>query len=259
MNGIHIADRRASTSTNMIVMSLEAKDMALPTIEIYSDIHCPWTYLTIYRLRKVWPAYAGRLQVAWRALSLEYINKRGTPKPVLDVEIDLIRQIEPELPIQRWPRPDWQWPVTFWPAFEALACAQAQGHAAAFAMSWALRHAFFAEGRCPSLRHELLDIARTAAGQVALDLARFEQDWDQGRYKGSVIAESRRGWHELRVAGSPTFVLPDGRQVADPGAGEADIDEERGIVRSYTPYPGDPLDAIRGVLEDALRGAGGTP
>ena len=227
--------------------------MPLPTIEIYSDIHCPWTYLTIYRLRRVWPEYAGRVAIVWRALSLEYINDRGTPKPVVDAEGDLMRQIEPGLPIQPWSRPDWQWPVTFWPAFEALACAQAHGHDAAFAMSWALRRAFFAASRSPSLRHELLAIAREVAAKVPLDLERFEDDWDSGRYKASVIAESRRGWHELKVEGSPTFVLPGGRQVSYPGTGHADIDEERGIVRSYTPHEGDPLDALRELLETATR------
>ena len=67
--------------------------MALPTIEIYSDIHCPWAYLAVYRLRRVWPDYAGRVRLVWRALSLEYINERGTPKPIVDAEIGLLRQI----------------------------------------------------------------------------------------------------------------------------------------------------------------------
>jgi predicted DsbA family dithiol-disulfide isomerase len=226
--------------------------MQIPTIEIYSDIHCPWAYLAIYRLRQVWPEYAGRLRIVWRALSLEYINAQGTPKPVLDAEIDLLRQIEPRLPIARWPRPDWQWPVTFWPAFEALACAQAQSHDAAFAISWALRRGFFSQGRSPALRHELLALAREAAGEAALDLGSFEADWDGGRYKAGVIAESRHGWHELKVAGSPTFVLPDGRQISNPAAGEADIDEEQGVVRGYTPYAGDPLGALREILDSAL-------
>lgn len=229
--------------------------MTLPTVEIYSDIHCPWTYLAIYRLRQVWPEYAGRVQVAWRALSLEYINKQCTPKPLLDAEIDLLRQIEPCLPIQRWQRPDWQWPVTFWPALEALACAQAQGHDGAFAMSWALRRAFFADGRSPALRHELLAIAEAVAAEAGLDRARFEKDWDSGRYKAAVIAESRRGWHELKVDGSPTFVLPSGRQVSNPASGEADIDEERGVVRGYTPYQGDPLVVFRELLASATRAA----
>lgn len=229
--------------------------MDLPTIEIYSDIQCPWTYLALYRLRTVWPAYAGRVRVAWRALSLEYVNAQGTSKPTLDAETGLIARIEPALPLRRWSRPDWQWPVTCWPAFEALACAQAQGHDAAFAMSWALRQAFFAESRSLALRHELLAIARDVATETELDVDRFEREWDSGRYKASVIAESRRGWHELRVNGSPTFVLPDGRQVSDLASGEADIDEEQGVVRSYVPFEGDPLAVFRALLDAAVQGA----
>jgi predicted DsbA family dithiol-disulfide isomerase len=228
--------------------------MALPVIEVYSDLLCPWTYLVVYRLRLVWPAYAERLRLVWRALSLEFINRQGTPKPTLDLEIGLIRQIEPALPLRAWERPDWQWPVTFWPAFEALACAQAQGDAAGFAMNWAIRHAFYAEGASPALRHELLAIAGRVAAETPLDLERFEADWDSGRYKAGVIADSRRGWHALRVAGSPTFVLPDGRQITSPGTGTADIDEERAIVRGYTPYAGDPLAALRDLLDAAPAG-----
>lgn len=223
--------------------------MSLPTIEVYSDVHCPWAYLATYRLREVWPDYAGRVRVLWRALSLEYINERGTPKPVLDAEISLMPRIEPALSIEHWQRPDWQWPVTFWPALEALACAQAQGADSAFAMSWALRRAFFAGGRSLSLRHELFAVAREVTGEGHLDLDRFSDDWDNGRYKATVLAESRRGWHDLKVNGSPTFVLPDGSQVSNPAAGTADIDAEHGVMRSYTPYDGDPLAAYRAMLE----------
>jgi predicted DsbA family dithiol-disulfide isomerase len=226
--------------------------MSLPTVEVYSDIHCPWSYLVVHRLRRIWPDYAGRVRLAWRSLSLEYINARGTPKPTVEAEINLIASLDPSLPVTAWRRPDWQWPVTFWPALEALACAQAQGDDAAFAMSWALRRAFFVEGRSPSLRHEILAIAHEVAAASPLDADRFEADWDSGRYKADVLADSRRGWHELKVEGSPTFVLPNGRQVSSPGTGEADIDEERGIVHSFTPYPGDPFAPLRELLDAAL-------
>ncbi|HWQ11432.1 MAG TPA: DsbA family protein [Roseiflexaceae bacterium] len=224
--------------------------MNLPTIEIYSSIDCPFAYLAVHRLRQVWPAYEGRVRVVWRALALEYVNREGTRKPLLDAEVALMPRIDPSLPVRRWPRPDWEWPVTFWPAFEALACAQVQGADAAFAMSWALRHAFFAEGRSPALRHELLQIASEVAAEAPLDLARFEADWDSGRYKASVVAESRRGWEELRVPGSPTFLMPDGRMVEGPAVGELDFDERALLVRRFTPYPGDPLDAYRALLEE---------
>ncbi len=230
--------------------------MRIPTVEIYTDLHCPWAYLACYRLRLVWPEYAGRVQLVWRALSLEYINQRGTPRPILEVELPLIWRIEPAIPVQPWSRPAWQWPVTFWPAFEALACAQAQGADAAFALSWALRQAFFAEERCPALRHELLAIASNVANEAPLDLAQFEADWDAGRYKAQVISDSRQGWHVLNVPGSPTFVLPDGTQIHNPGGGDAEIDEEHGEVRSYTPPRGDPRDLVRELLERALGSAG---
>src|SRR5512142_1588461 len=99
----------------------------IPTLEIYSSIECPFAYLAVYRLRKVWPEFAGKLQIAWRALALEYVNRRMTPKPGNVAEAIFIKErIEPGLPVQPWTRPEWQWPGTFWPAFEALACAQAQ-------------------------------------------------------------------------------------------------------------------------------------
>lgn len=223
-------------------------------IDIYSSLECPFAYMAVYRLRKIWPEYASRVQLVWRALSLEYINRRGPSKPATGVELHLIHQLEPGLPVQLWNRPDWEWPVTFWPAMEALACAQGQGSEGAFALSWALRHAFFAESRNIALRHEIFAVAREVARETNLDLARFEDDWDNGRYKGTVIADSRRGWHELKVAGSPTFVLPGGKQISNPGEGEIDIDEEHATVRRFTPFAGDPLAIFRDMLDASVAG-----
>ena len=35
----------------------------LPQVEIYSDIHCPWAYLAVYRLRQLWPEYEGKVEI----------------------------------------------------------------------------------------------------------------------------------------------------------------------------------------------------
>ncbi len=220
--------------------------MAIPTLLIYDSIDCPYAYLANYWLRQVWPAFEGRLRVEWRALSLEYVNRRPVTKPLIDVERLAFAQVEPALPMHPWPRAEWEWPVTVWPAFEALACAQAQG--AGWAMSWALRYAFYAAGRSLSLRHELLAIAEEVAAETPLDLARFEQDWDTGRYKRDVIADSRRGWHELGLQGSATFVLPDGRRLTNPGLGRLDLDEAAYRFGGYTPPERDPLDVYRELL-----------
>lgn len=51
--------------------------MARPTIELYPDIHCPWTYPAVHRLCPVWPEYVGRVRLVWRILSLECITRPG--------------------------------------------------------------------------------------------------------------------------------------------------------------------------------------
>jgi hypothetical protein len=192
------------------------------------------------------------LELAWRALALEYVNQHVNPKPLIEAERQLFARLEPALPFQPWPRPDWEWPATMWPAFEALACAQTQSPEAALKLSWALRYGFFGQGRNLSLRHELLAIAEEVARAAPLDLARFEADWDSGRYKGTVIADSRRGWRELKVNGSATLVLPGGRQVTNPAVGEIDFDEANFTLRSYTPYAGDPLAVYRELLDGVI-------
>jgi predicted DsbA family dithiol-disulfide isomerase len=184
--------------------------MSLPVMEIYSSIECPFAYLAVFRLRQVWHDYEDRVGFAWRTLSLEWVNQQSFALPLFEAERQLFHQIEPDLPWQRWSRPPWEFPSTWWPAFEALNCAQAQGQAQAFEMSWELRRAYFAESRNISLRHEIMAVANAVAQQTELDLARFEADWDGGRYKGLAHSESQRGWKELKLDGSATFVLPDG-------------------------------------------------
>ena len=98
---------------------------------------------------------------------------------------------------------------------------------------------------------ELLAIAQEVGREAPLDLHRFEADWDSGRYKETVISDSRRGWHELKVNGSPTFVLPDGRQINDLATGDIHIDEEHAVLLSYVPFEGDPLEFFRGLLDSA--------
>lgn len=225
--------------------------MATPVIDIYSSFDCPYAYLATFRLRQVWSDYAGRLQLRWQALSLEYINERPVSKPLLDAERPLFARIEPRLPWQPWQAPDWNWPTTMWPAFEALACAQAQNAEAAFEVSWALRHAFFGQSKNIALRHEIGAIAAEVAGRAPLNLPQFMADWDAGRYKGSVVESSRHGWYELKLNGSATFLLPGGKRVTNPGLGEIDFDEDEYVLRQYKPYTGDVEARYRELLQSA--------
>lgn len=208
-------------------------------VEVYGSMDCPYTYLATYRLRGLWSRIEGTVKVVWRCLSLEYINKRPVVQPLIAAERQLFAQIEPDLPYEPWAREDWDWPVTMWLASEALACAQLQNAEAAMAMSWALRHAFFGESRNIALRHELLAIAKEVAERTPLDVGQFKVDWDSGRMKPAVIGESRHGWRELKLEGSPTFILPDGRRVTNPALGEIDFDEENYVLREYEGFEGD--------------------
>jgi predicted DsbA family dithiol-disulfide isomerase len=222
----------------------------LPTIEVFSDLHCPWGYLAAFRLGQLQPEWSGSVRLAWRCLPLEVVDSRGTPKHTLDQEVPYLLQIEPDIPARPWRRAEWEYPVTLLPAFEALKCAEAQGDEAALAFNWAVRRAFFAESRCVSLRHILIDIAREAG----LHLAAFVSDFDSGRYKHLVMEESDRGWNALKVAGSPTLVLPSGEQRPYPATPELLWDAEEHVIGiKPSDYPeGDPLDIYRAIIAEAL-------
>ena len=223
----------------------------IPTIDIYSSVECPFAYLASYRLQKLWPEYEGNVHLFWRALALEYINQSSYSKPLWDAERELLAQIEPDLPFNPWPQEDWRFPTTFWPAYEALACVQAQGEAATLAYNWRLRHAFFAEGRNISLRHELMALAEQIAAEGYIHMPRFTMEFDAGRYKRTIIAECWDGWRQLHLAGSPTLVMPDGRTFTNPGMGHVDFDEQSGELKQYKAYDGDPMEAYRRILESA--------
>ena len=168
----------------------------------------------MYRLRELWPAYRDRVRIAWKALALEIKNEKSTPKDIVDGEIVLMAQQELDLPIRPWRGPEWRYPPTILPAFEAIRCAANQGDKQAWEFSWRVRKAFFYQRRCISMRHVLLELA----AESGLDLERFRRDWDGGAERPAVLEESHHGWEELKVEGSPTFVLPSGRQVHNPAA-----------------------------------------
>lgn len=228
--------------------------MAAPVeIALYSDVHCPYAYLLAYRLRKLAAELRGRVTISYKSLSLEYVNQRPTPKPILDNETPLLLLAERDIPYQPWHAPESEWPVTMWPAFEAITCAARQGPERAAELDWAIREAFFAKSRCISMRHVLFALAERAG----LDMARFADDFDAGVTKRQVLEEAREGWERLKVEGSPTLVLPDGRQYSYKRLGlpKVKLDEERHArVIAFEPAPcaGDAcLDLLRGIITRA--------
>lgn len=227
----------------------------LPRIALYADLTCPYAYIAAYRLRQLRAAYRGRVIIEHKSLALEYVNRQPTPKPTLDSEIPILMLQQTDLPWQPWHAPLWQWPVTVWPAFEAVKCAEHQSDALAEDLDWAIRSAFFVESRCISMRDVLLELAE----RVGLEMARFTADFDSGQAQPLVLAEAREGWEQLKVAGSPTFVLPSGRQLSNLGLPEVEVDEQQhGRVTGLRPAScsGDACLALyRQMIEEAATGA----
>jgi len=189
-------------------------------IAMYADLSCPYAYVSAYRLRKLRDEYRGTIVIEHKSLALEYVNREPTPKPLLERELPLLVREELGIPYQPWFRPESEWPVTMWPAFEAVKCAERQSLILADELDWAIRVAFFAESRCICMRYVLLELAQ----QVGLDIGRFADDFDRGVTKYQVLQEAQEGWERLHVEGSPTFVLPSGKQMSNVGLPEITID-----------------------------------
>ena len=203
-------------------------------IQLYSDVHCPYAYLTAYRLRKLRSEYQDTITIEYKSLALEYVNKRPTPKQILDNETPILMLEEPDIPYEPWHLSLTEWPVTMWPAFEAIKCAERQGAELAAELDWAIRTAFFAESRCISMRHVLFDLAE----RVGLDMNRFASDFDHGVTKHLVLQNAQNGWEKLKVEGSPTFVLPSGKQVSYLALPKVKLDQQRHArVISVQPAP----------------------
>ena len=224
----------------------------LPVIAMYADVHCPYAYLSAFRLRQLRAEWRGKVRIIHKSLALEYVNRQPTPKPILDNETPILMLEEPGIPYQPWHRPTSEWPVTMWPAFEAIKCAERQHYDLADDLAWAIRTAFFAESRCISLRHVLFELAEG----VGVDMTQFGDDFDDGVTKRLVLEEAQEGWERLRVEGSPTFVLADGEQRSYLGLPKVTLDPERQFrlvaVQPADLAGGDRLSPIRELIADAL-------
>lgn len=224
-------------------------------VSLYSDLGCPFAYLLVFRLRQLENEYRDRLVIERKSLSLEFVNREPTPMRVLENELPLVMFNEPEIPYEPWHAPASEWPVTIWPAFEAVKCAERQGLEAAAELDWLIRRAFFAESRCISMRHVLLELAEEAG----LDRQRFQEDFDSGVAKGQVAQEANAGWHELKVPGSPTLVLPSGEMLSDLGLPDVQLDGERNQrVVGFEPATCQGsacLDLLRTVLDGVIAAA----
>jgi predicted DsbA family dithiol-disulfide isomerase len=211
-------------------------------LEVASDIHCPWAYVCVLRLLRTRDALGLDLALRHLYWPLELVNGRGAPRAILDVEMPVLAQVEPD-DFAAWRGPEW--PTTFLPAFELVKAAEEQGLRPAEDLDLALRRAFFIEHRNLSLRTVLFEVAARVA---SLDHDALRETYDSGRTRRVVLREydevTRRG-----VEGSPEVYLPGGERIHNPGSTKQWVhgiphilSEDRGVyerlVRAAVEPPG---------------------
>ena len=180
-----------------------------------------------------------------RCFLLEDVNAFPIPKRFLDGEIAVVGALEPDLGWKPWQADPSTWPVTTAPANEAVHAAKLQSPRAAEDLDLALRLAFFRDSRCVSLRHEILDIAKSCA---SVDVDALATALDDGRARGPMM----RDYHDHRdaVQGSPHLFLADGYDVHNPGIDLPWVGEQGA---GYPVVDKDDPTAITDILRRAAR------
>ncbi|CAM5302343.1 DsbA family oxidoreductase [Streptomyces narbonensis] len=196
-----------------------AADPRLPaapdTIAVYTDLNCSFAHVAVHRLHEARRRLGleGRVWFDLRAFPLELFNREVNARPGVDSEISVLGALEPEAGWRLWQGPDWTYPVTTLPALEAVHAAKAQSWHASEQLDRALRRAFWAEGRCISQRHVILDVAEETG---AVDVTALAEAFDSGTARPAVMAQYASA-RDGRVDCSPHLFLHDGTDSANPG------------------------------------------
>ena len=190
-------------------------DVAPGTIAIWSDPTCPWSHVALWRL---WDArrrlgLEERVRFDHRAFPLELFNSEPTPYPLIAVQAGVCASAAPRAGWQEWQAPLSEWPVTTLPPMEAVQAAKEQSLAGSEELDRALRVAFFADSRCISLRHVILEVAGDCDH---VDVPALADALDSGRARRRIIDDWQAAVRE-GVRGSPHLFLPDGTDAHNPG------------------------------------------
>ena len=190
-------------------------NVAPHTIAVWSDLGCPWSHAVVWRL---WDArrrlgLEERVRFDHHAFPLELFNSEATPRPRTDAEWPVAATLAPRAGWQAWDAPDHAWPSTMLPPMEAVQAAKLQSLAAAEELDRGLRRAFWAESRCISLRHVILEVAMASE---AVDASRLADALDAGLARRALFDD----WAVARgdaVRGSAHLFVPDGAGGQNPG------------------------------------------
>jgi predicted DsbA family dithiol-disulfide isomerase len=184
------------------------------TIAVYSDIACPWATVAVARLLRARTEFGldEDVHLDHRLFLLEDVNSAPVAKAVVDAELPVVADLEPDLGWRSWQGDPSTWPVTTAPANEAVHAAKRQSLRAAEELDMALRLALFRDSRCIALRHEILDVA---ASCPSVDVDALGAALDEGTARAAMMRDYRE--HRDVVRGSPHLFFADGYEVYNPG------------------------------------------
>ncbi|MFI5729460.1 DsbA family protein [Kribbella sp. NPDC051587] len=183
----------------------------MSTIQVWSDLLCPFAHVAIHRLRVAREQLGVDVTLDHHTFALELFNGPH-PRPGTDSEAVGLGQLEPELGFRLWTQPDWTYPSTVLLAAEAVHAAKEQGLRASEELDHALRKAFWLESRSIAHRQVILDVAT----EIGIDTTALAAALDDGRARATMMADHAVATTDA-VQGSPQFVLPDGTSVHNPG------------------------------------------
>ncbi|SEU40698.1 DsbA family oxidoreductase [Nonomuraea wenchangensis] len=193
-----------------------APPVAAGTIQVWSDLLCPFAYVGLIWLRRARARLGldGRVRVEHRSFPLELFNgphpRRGT-----DTEAVGLGQIEPDANFRVWTAPDDLYPHTVLLAAEAVHAASAQSLEAGEELDLALRQAFWTHSRSISHRQVILDVAAGVPGG-GVDVAALRGALDDGRHRADVVRDFAISGTDA-ITGSPTLRFADGTSTHNPG------------------------------------------
>jgi len=209
-------DRPAEATT-----TVQPPPVAPGTIQLWSDLLCPFAHVAVHRLRETRErlGLGGQVRLDHHVFPLELFNgphpRRGT-----DTEAVGLGQVAPEAGFRVWTAADDLYPHTVLLAAEAVLAATSQSMEAAEALDAALRRAFWSESRSIAHRQVVLDVAAEVAdrdeGNAVLDVDQLTDALDSGRHRRALMADFAIARTDA-IPGSPTLRLPDGSTVHNPG------------------------------------------
>ncbi|MBI3944015.1 MAG: DsbA family protein [Chloroflexi bacterium] len=152
--------------------------------EVYFDYGCPYVYRAAEVVHAAQAALGNDLQLTWRSFSLEQINSKREPEwKVWDQGADYSSR--------------------GLPAFRAGEAARRQGEVAFDRYRLLLLRAKHEHGADIKVWETLRDVAQ----QAELDLAQFQQDYDDPALLKHIAADHTHAVEDYHIFGTPTFVF----------------------------------------------------